>query len=82
MDNNPTNSTTPNTHTTPSTRKARKKVIVTYLIGAAAGAALGFVYYRLIGCRTGACPLTSTLYGTLIYGGIIGTLAAGLFAAR
>jgi hypothetical protein len=63
-------------------KSARKRVILPYLIGAAAGAALGFLYYRFIGCRTGACPLTSTLYGTLIYGGVIGTLVAGIFVAR
>jgi hypothetical protein len=63
-------------------KTARKRVILPYLIGAAAGAALGFLYYRFVGCRTGACPLTSTLYGTLIYGGVIGTLVTGIFFAR
>jgi hypothetical protein len=63
-------------------KTASKRVILPYLIGAAAGAALGFLYYRFVGCRTGACPLTSTLYGTLIYGGVIGTLVAGIFRGR
>jgi hypothetical protein len=63
-------------------KTARKNVILPYLAGAAAGAALGFLYYSLIGCRTGTCPLTSTLYGTLIYGGVLGSLVAGLFVGR
>jgi hypothetical protein len=63
-------------------KTARKRMILPYLAGAAAGAALGFLYYRLIGCRTGVCPLTSTLYGTLIYGGVLGTLVTGLFVGR
>ncbi len=32
-------------------------MILTLVIGAAAGAVLGFGYYRLVGCPTGACPL-------------------------
>jgi hypothetical protein len=35
------------------------------------GGALGFLYYKFIGCSTGACPITanpvtSTLYGLLV----------------
>ena len=28
-------------------------------VGGAIGAAVGFALYRLVGCRTGACPLQS-----------------------
>ncbi len=47
------------------------------LIGVVVGGALGYANYRLIGCRTGACPLTgnpwvSTLYG-MVVGGMIGS---------
>lgn len=44
---------------------------------AAAGAALGYGWYRLVGCSTGACPLTSNPWISTIYGAIIG-LFAGL----
>jgi hypothetical protein len=50
--------------------------------GAVAGASLGFLYYRFIGCHTGAFLLTFTLPGTLIYGGVLGTLVAGIFVGR
>ena len=35
------------------------------------GGVLGFLYYKFIGCSTGACPITanpilSTLYGLLV----------------
>lgn len=35
------------------------------------GGALGFLYYKVVGCSTGACPITanpftSTLYGMLV----------------
>jgi hypothetical protein len=29
-------------------------------LGLAAGGGLGFAWQKLVGCRTGACPLTAT----------------------
>lgn len=42
---------------------------------ALAGAAFGYGWYRLVGCQTGACPLTSNPWVSSIYGAIIGLLA-------
>jgi len=44
------------------------------------GGGLGFAYYYFIGCATGGCPLTSHPVSSTIYGGIIGGLAALIFA--
>lgn len=44
------------------------------LVGIPAGAALGYGYYRLVGCSTGACPITSNPWIATIYGGVIGGL--------
>ncbi len=44
--------------------------------GAAVGAALGWAYYRFVGCRTGACPLTSNPWTSMIWWGLIGALLA------
>ena len=38
------------------------------------GGFLGFLYYKLIGCNTGACPLTSNPYITIGYGAMVGAL--------
>mgnify|MGYP003574813786 CR=1 FL=1 len=36
------------------------------------GAALGFGYYKTIGCSTGACPLTSNPWVSTLYGAAMG----------
>ncbi len=38
------------------------------------GALLGLAYYKLVGCRTGACPITSNPYLTMAYGAALGFL--------
>ena len=40
------------------------------------GGGLGFAYQRLIGCRTGTCPLTATPLRAILYGCFIGLLWA------
>ncbi len=47
--------------------------VVLFLLG---GALIGFVYQRVVGCRTGACPITSNPYVATIYGALIGYLAS------
>lgn len=52
-------------------------MIVKFIVGATVGAALGLGYYRLVGCPTGACPLTRNPWITTIYGALLGVLLAG-----
>jgi xanthosine utilization system XapX-like protein len=42
-----------------------------------AGAAVGFAYQRLVGCRTGACPITANPYLSTLYGALIGYFLSG-----
>jgi thioredoxin 1 len=43
-----------------------------YLIGAVVGGLLGYGFYRLVGCRTGGCPLTSKPWTSILYGVLVG----------
>ena len=49
------------------------------LIGAAAGAVLGLGWYKLAGCSTGTCPLTSNPFISTFYGMVAGVLIAASF---
>ncbi len=40
--------------------------------GVLAGAVLGFGYYRVVGCRTGACLITSRWWTSTGYGALVG----------
>lgn len=52
--------------------------VLRVVIGAAAGAAAGWAMYRFVGCRTGACPLTSNPWSAMLVWGLIGAmLSAG-----
>jgi len=41
------------------------------------GAAVGLAYQRLVGCRTGACVITSNPYVATLYGVLMGYLVSG-----
>ena len=41
------------------------------------GAMLGFGYYRLVGCRSGACLITGNPYISTLYGALMGYLLSG-----
>ncbi len=45
-------------------------------ISTAGGAAFGYGYYRVVGCRSGVCPLTSSAWRSTLYGAFMGLLAS------
>jgi len=47
-----------------------KKLVLA--IGIVAGMGLGYAYYALIGCQSGACPLQSNPLYDMALGGLIG----------
>lgn len=53
-------------------------LLVAKALPALAGALLGFLYYKFIGCSTGACPITANPYTSTLYGLLVGlALSAG-----
>jgi len=54
-------------------------LILRILIGAVVGAVLGFGWYKLAGCSTGTCPLTSNPFISTLYGTVVGALIATRF---
>jgi hypothetical protein len=52
--------------------------MIKIVIGVAAGGLFGFLYYRFIGCRGGACRITSNPYLSVLYWAVFGGLLANL----
>jgi hypothetical protein len=53
-------------------------LLVYRIIGAVVGGAIGFAAYKFIGCSTGACPITSNPYVSVIIGALlVATVPAG-----
>jgi hypothetical protein len=48
--------------------------VLRVIIGVTLGAAAGFAYYRFIGCQSGTCPITSSPWGSTIYGAVFGAI--------
>lgn len=46
-----------------------------YVVG---GGILGFAYYKLVGCHSGACPITSSPYVSTLYGALLGFVVGGM----
>lgn len=45
--------------------------------GLGVGALAGFLYYKLVGCSSGTCPITSNPYTSVLYGAIVGAIISG-----
>jgi hypothetical protein len=48
------------------------------IFGIVIGAAIGFGYYKLVGCSSGACPITSNPYISIVWGAVMGALLSGV----
>jgi len=57
----------------------RRIMILRIIIGVILGGGLGFGWYKLVGCSTGTCPLTSNPVISTIFGAVFGALLAASF---
>jgi hypothetical protein len=51
-------------------------MLMKIVFSAAIGGVCGYLWYRMVGCSSGACPLTSKPLITIIYGAAMGILVA------
>lgn len=54
-----------------TTKKKIQMKLVLFVLG---GAVAGYLYYRLVGCRSGTCPITSSPIISSLYGAMMGFL--------
>ena len=50
-----------------------------YIAGAFFGAIAGYFYWKLVGCASGTCLITSKPLNSTLYGALMGSLIFGLF---
>lgn len=43
-------------------------------VGILVGGIAGYLQYKLVGCRTGTCPITSSPWRSTMYGALVGAL--------
>ena len=59
-----------------------KKFIKTYLLSIVSvivGAVAGYVYWKLVGCSSGSCAITSKPLNSTLYGAVMGGLLFSIF---
>ncbi|MBN1224538.1 MAG: YtxH domain-containing protein [Candidatus Aminicenantes bacterium] len=56
---------------------SRKKMI-RIVIGAVIGGIFGFLYFRFVGCKTGACVITGNPYISTLYWAVLGGIVANI----
>jgi hypothetical protein len=49
-------------------------LLVRTVLSIVLGAAVGFGFHRVVGCRSGACPIWASPYASTAYGALLGFL--------
>ena len=51
-------------------------------LGVVFGGGAGLLYFLMVGCSTGSCPITSSAWGTVITGSLFGLIITSSPCAR
>lgn len=54
--------------------KLKRKRVWLPLAATLVGIIGGYAYYYFVGCSSGSCPITSSPWGSMLFGGAIGLL--------
>ena len=57
-------------------KKDQRKKIIKTIIGMVLGGIAGFLYWKLVGCSSGTCPITSSPLYSSLYGAVMGGFIA------
>mgnify|MGYP001627327772 CR=1 FL=1 len=49
-----------------------------YVLGVAAGAIAGYIYWQQVGCASGTCSITSSPVNSTLYGAVMGYLLTNI----
>ncbi len=60
----------------PIIQKIADNNILRMALGAVIGAVLGYLYWKLVGCNSGGCPITASPYRTTIIFSLLGLVFA------
>jgi hypothetical protein len=52
--------------------------MIQIIIGAVVGGIFGFLFYRFVGCKTGACVIAGNPYVSTIYWAFLGGLVSNI----
>jgi len=52
------------------------QITLKMVLSVIAGGALGYGYYRFIGCKSGTCPIVQNPFLSILYGAVLGYIFA------
>ena len=55
-------------------------ILIKTFLPVAVGAVSGYLYYKFVGCVSGACPITSNPFTAVLYGAGMGYLISRLWS--
>ncbi len=58
-------------------QERKRKMLLHTILYVVGGAVVGFGYHKIVGCRSGACPITANPYISTLYGALMGFFAGG-----
>ncbi|MFZ4741932.1 MAG: DUF6132 family protein [Bacteroidales bacterium] len=62
--------------------KLKKFFSIQSIIGIIIGIIAAYLYYLKVGCKSGTCPITSSPWISMLWGGVMGFLLGDMFTKK